>query len=88
MKQRILMLLGAIMVFEAQIIVLDFFSKPIQAELDINPLHGISAIGFILSWTTGINATVGLLLAFISLLILPCLFWLLCNGVIQRPRRR
>lgn len=88
MTRRILILFGMIAIFELQIIVLDFFCKPIQADLDINPLHGVSAIGFVLSWTTGVSANTGLLLAFFSLLVLPVLFLCLHNGLLYRAKSR
>ncbi|MBW7982407.1 hypothetical protein [Enterobacillus tribolii] len=86
MLRRILMLLGAAAIFELQIIVLDFFCKPMQAELDANPLNGISAIGFVLSWTTGINTNLALFLAFAALLVLPILFWYLCSGLLRAAK--
>lgn len=55
MRLRLISLFTAIIVFEMQVVLLDLLSKAENMPVSFNPLNAISAVGFVLGWTTGLN---------------------------------
>jgi len=87
MRLRLISLFTAIIVFEMQVVLLDLLSKAENMPVSLNPLNAISAVGFVLGWTTGLNTVMALITAAFALLLIPIGVYCLCHAWLRQRRR-
>lgn len=87
MRLRLISLFTAIIVFEMQVVLLDLLSKAENMPVSFNPLNAISAVGFVLGWTAGLNTVMALITAAVALLLIPVGVYCLCHAWLRQRRR-
>ncbi|MCE9946900.1 hypothetical protein [Hafnia paralvei] len=87
MKHRVISILIALIVFEAQVILLDVLSKAENIPVSLNPLNAISAVAFVLGWTTALNSSMALVTATVALLLIPIGVYCLCHTWLKQRHR-